>query len=407
MARIVMKFGGTSVSNTDRIKNVARLVKAEVDLGNEVAVVVSAMSGTTDQLAAWSNAVAQLQRSEEYDIVVSSGEQITVGLLALALQNLGLKARSWLAWQIPIYTDCVHGNARIISIDSSIILKEIVQGQIAVVAGFQGIGPNKRITTLGRGGSDTSAVALAASLQADRCDIYTDVEGVYTTDPHLIAKARKIDFIAYEEMLELASHGAKVLHSRAVIMAALYALPVQVLSSLDKKPGTLIVKEGGLVEKQVVTSIAYSTNEAKVTLIGLTDCPGVAAAIFESLAKAAINVDMIVQNVSQNGDFTDLTFTVNSSNLNLACKMLNVLKKDLGYVDIISNAMVCKISVVGVGMRSQPGVAKIMFHTLAKCGINIQLITTSEIRISVLISSKYLDLALQALHTAYGLDTDG
>ncbi|AFX98336.1 aspartate kinase domain protein [Candidatus Endolissoclinum faulkneri L2] len=407
MARIVMKFGGTSVSNTDRIKNVACLVKAEVDLGNEVAVVVSAMSGTTDQLVVWTNAVAQMKgSSREYDVVVASGEQITVGLLALALQNLGVKAKSWLAWQIPFYTDCVHGNARIVRIDTSIIRKDFGEGKVAVVAGFQGIAPNKSITTLGRGGSDTSAVALAVSLEADRCDIYTDVEGVYTTDPHFITKARKIDFVAHEEMLELASQGAKVLHTRAVAVAALHGLPIQVLSSLDKKPGTSIVEEGELVEKQVVTAIAYSTDEAKVTLIGLTDCPGVVGTIFEALADADINVDMIVQSVSQSGNFVDLTFTVSSSNINLVCNVLNVLKKDLGYIDIVYNTMVCKISVVGVGMRSEPGVAKIMFRTLAECGINIQLISTSEIRISVLISSGYLKLALQALHTAYGLDAN-
>ncbi len=407
MARIVMKFGGTSVGNTDRIKNVARRVKAEVDAGNEVAVVVSAMSGTTNQLVAWTNEIARLHDAREYDVVVASGEQVTVGLLALALQDLGVNARSWLGWQIPFRTDGIHGKARIGEIDTTVMRERFAQGQVAVVAGFQGIGPDNRITTLGRGGSDTSAVALAAALDADRCDIYTDVDGVYTTDPRITAKARKIDRITYEEMLELASQGAKVLQTRSVAMAMQHGVRVQVLSSFEDKPGTMVVDEGEIVEQQVVTGIAYSPDEAKVTLVGVPDRPGVAGAIFGSLADSAVNVDMIVQNVSQDGKSTDLTFTVGSTDLDRAHQVLDGLKGELGYSEIVSDAGVCKISVVGVGMRSQPGVAKTMFQTLAAKGINIQVISTSEIKVSVLIASDYTELAVRALHTAYGLDADG
>lgn len=407
MARIVMKFGGTSVGNTDRIKNVARRVKTEVEAGNEVAVVVSAMSGTTNQLIAWTNEIARLHDAREYDVVVASGEQVTVGLLALALQDLGVNARSWLGWQIPFRTDGIHGKARIGEIDTTVMRERLAQGQVAVVAGFQGIGPDNRITTLGRGGSDTSAVAMAAALDADRCDIYTDVDGVYTTDPRITAKARKIDRITYEEMLELASQGAKVLQTRSVAMAMQHGVRVQVLSSFEDKPGTLVVDEGEIVEQQVVTGIAYSPDEAKVTLVGVPDRPGVAGAIFGSLADSAVNVDMIVQNVSQDGNATDLTFTVGSSDLDRAHQVLDGLKAELGYNDIVSDPGVCKISVVGVGMRSQPGVAKTMFQTLAEKGINIQVISTSEIKVSVLISADYTELAVRALHTAYGLDADG
>ena len=406
MARIVMKFGGTSVGDVERIKNVAQRVKREVDAGNEVAVVVSAMSGTTNQLVGWTSAIARLHDAREYDVVVASGEQVTVGLLALALQDIGVNARSWLGWQIPFRTDGIHGKARIDRIETDELERRFAQGQVAVVAGFQGIGPDARITTRGRGGSDTSAVALAAALRADRCDIYTDVDGVYTTDPRIVAKARKIDRITYEEMLELASQGAKVLQTRSVAMAMQHGVRVQVLSSFVDVPGTLVVDEDEIVEQQVVTGIAYSPDEAKITLVGVPDRPGVAGAIFGSLADAAINVDMIVQNVSQDGKTTDLTFTVGQADLDRASQVLQKLRSELSYAELVADPGVCKISVVGVGMRSQPGIAKTMFQTLAEKGINIQVISTSEIKVSVLIGADYTELAVRALHTAFGLDAE-
>ncbi|GHD55629.1 aspartokinase [Thalassobaculum fulvum] len=406
MARIVMKFGGTSVGDVERIKRVAQRVKREVDAGHEVAVVVSAMAGTTNQLVKWCGEVSRLYDAREYDVVVASGEQVTVGLLAMALQDIGVNARSWLGWQIPFGTDGIHGKARIAEIDTTEMVKRFSQGQVAVVAGFQGIGPDARITTLGRGGSDTSAVALAAALRADRCDIYTDVDGVYTTNPRIVSKARKIERITYEEMLELASQGAKVLETRSVAMAMQHGVRVQVLSSFVDMPGTLVVDEDEIVEQQVVTGIAYSPDEAKITLVGVPDRPGVAGAIFGSLSDSAVNVDMIVQNVSQDGKTTDLTFTVSHADLDRATHVLEKLKGELAYGEIVSDPNVCKISVVGVGMRSQPGVAKTMFQTLAEKGINIQVISTSEIKVSVLIGSDYTELAVRALHTAYGLDAD-
>jgi aspartate kinase len=377
MARIVMKFGGTSVADIDRIRNVARRVKREVDAGHEVAVVVSAMSGVTNQLVAWVNQVAPLYDAREYDAVVATGEQVTSGLTALALQELGVDARSWQGWQLPLVSDDAHGKARILSIDTAEVLRRFAEGrQVAVVAGFQGIGPDGRVTTLGRGGSDTSAVALAAAMQADRCDIYTDVDGVYTCDPRIVARARKLDKITYEEMLEMASLGAKVLQTRSVELAMNHRVRVQVLSSFEDKPGTLVVDEDEIVEKQVVSGIAYSRDEAKVTLTKVADKPGIAAAIFGPLAEASVNVDMIVQSSSEDGQTTEL----------------------------IADPNVVKISVIGVGMRSYAGVALTMFQTLAEKGINIQVISTSEIKISVLIDEQYLELALRALHTAYGLD---
>jgi aspartate kinase len=404
MARIVMKFGGTSVGDIDRIKNVALRVQREVEAGNEVAVVVSAMSGTTNQLIAWTREMSTLHDAREYDTVVATGEQVTVGLLAMALQNLGIDARSWLGWQIPFRTDGIHGKARIEKIETDLMIERFAQGQVAVVAGFQGIGPDNRITTLGRGGSDTSAVALAAALNADRCDIYTDVDGVYTTDPRIVSRARKIDRITYEEMLELASQGAKVLQTRSVAMAMQFGVRVQVLSSFEDKPGTMVVDEDEIVEQQVVTGIAYSPDEAKVTLVNVPDRPGIAAAIFGSLADAAINVDMIVQNVGQDAKATDMTFTVGTADVERTAKVLDGLKEELAHAEIVTDSNVCKVSVVGVGMRSQPGVAKTMFSTLADKGINIQVISTSEIKVSVLIGSEYTELAVRALHTAFGLD---
>lgn len=407
MARIVQKFGGTSVADIERIKNVAQHVKREVDAGNEVAVVVSAMAGTTNQLIDWTREISRMHDAREYDVVVASGEQVTAGLTALALQDIGINARSWLGWQIPFGTDGMHSNARIGEIDTSEIIRRFSEeAQVAVVPGFQGVGPDNRITTLGRGGSDTSAVALAAALNADRCDIYTDVDGVYTTDPRIVSGARKIDRITYEEMLELASQGAKVLQTRSVVMAMQYGVRLQVLSSFVDKPGTLVVDEDEIVEEQVVSGIAYSPEEAKITLLGVLDKPGIAASIFGSLADAAINVDMIVQNVSEDGDKTDMTFTVGKADLDRTVQVLEGLKADLGYNRIMADANVCKVSVVGVGMRSQPGVAKTMFAALSDKGINIQVISTSEIKVSVLIASDYTELAVRSLHSAFGLDAE-
>jgi len=405
MARIVMKFGGTSVADVPRIRAVAERVKREVDGGHEVAVVVSAMAGATNQLVAWTNETARLHDAREYDTVVASGEQVAAGLLAIALQEIGINARSWLGWQIPIHTDGVHTKARIEHIDCAEIIRRFGQQQVAVVAGFQGVGPDGRVTTLGRGGSDTSAVALAAALKADRCDIFTDVDGVYTTDPRIVAKARKLDKITYEEMLEMASQGAKVLQARSVEMAMKHRVRLQVLSSFEHKPGTLVTDEDEILEKEMVSGIAYSRDEAKITLVRVQDRPGVAAAIFGPLAQAAVNVDMIVQNVAAGAEqTTDLTFTVGRADLTRAVKLLEDQRQQLGYADLTFDATVVKVSVIGVGMRSHAGVALCMFKALADKGINIQVISTSEIKVSVLIAEEYTELALRALHTAYGLD---
>lgn len=406
MARIVQKFGGTSVAGIDRIKNVARRIKREADAGNQVVVVVSAMAGVTNQLVAWTAEVARLGDSREYDSVVATGEQVTAGLLALTLQDMGLSARSWLGWQVPIRTDAVHGRARILDIPVDDLTARLEAGEIAVLAGFQGIGPDGRITTLGRGGSDTSAVALAAALGAERCDIFTDVDGVYTSDPRIVAKARKLDRITYEEMLEFASQGAKVLQTRSVEMAMNHGVRIQVLSSFEDVPGTLVVDEDEILEKQVVSGIAYSRDEAKVVLRKVPDRPGVAAAIFGPLAEHAINVDMIVQNISDDGKTTDLTFTVTKADLARTVAALEAQKKILGFVALKPDPNVVKISVIGVGMRSHAGVAQKMFSTLAEKGINIQVISTSEIKVSVLVAEEYAELAVRALHTAYGLDSE-
>jgi aspartate kinase len=403
MARIVMKFGGTSVADLDRIRNVAQRVKAEIDRGNEVAVVVSAMSGTTNQLVEWCQNLSPLFDAREYDAVVATGEQVTAGLTAIALQDLGLDARSWMGWQIAVETDGQHGKARINSIEADELVERMQGGQIPVVAGFQGIGPDNRVTTLGRGGSDTSAVALAAALKADRCDIYTDVDGVYTTDPRIVPTARKLAKITYEEMLELASVGAKVLQTRSVELAMKEHVRVQVLSSFTDAPGTMVVDEDEVVEQEIVAGIAYSRDEAKVTVRRVPDRPGIAAAIFVPLAEAHINVDMIVQNVSADGT-TDMTFTVGKTDLPRATAVLEEARQDIGYAEISSDPNVAKISVVGVGMRSHAGVAGTMFRTLAARGINIQVISTSVIKVSVLVASEYTELAVRALHTAYELD---
>ncbi|MBM3732358.1 MAG: aspartate kinase [Acidimicrobiia bacterium] len=415
MARIVMKFGGTSVADLERIRAVAARVKRERDAGHEVAVVVSAMSGVTNQLVTWVNELrgrvahdpgAALAADREYDVVVATGEQVTTGLTALALQALGLKSRSWLSWQIPIMSDEAHGKARIDSIAAEDLLAAMAAGEVPIVPGFQGVTRNGRVTTLGRGGSDTSAVALAAALKADRCDIYTDVDGVYTTDPRIVAKARKLDKITYEEMLEMASVGAKVLQTRSVELAMKQGVRLQVLSSFSDAPGTLVVDEDEIVEKALVSGVAYSRDEAKITLAAVADRPGVAAAVFGPLADANVNVDVIVQNVSADGKTTDLTFTVTKADLDRAVAILEARKKDLGYAGLIQDKNVVKVSVIGVGMRSHAGVALGMFRALAEKGINIQAITTSEIKISVLIAEEYTELAVRALHSAYGLDAD-
>jgi len=407
MASIVQKFGGTSLADVDRIKHVARRVKSEVESGNEVAVVVSAMAGVTNQLVGWTRETSKVHDAREYDVVVSSGEQVTAGLLALALQDAGIDARSWLGWQIPLRTDGVHGKARIEAIDITEIRRRMAGGQVAVVAGFQGIGPRGRITTLGRGGSDTSAVALAAALGAERCDIFTDVDGVYTSDPRIVAKARKLARITYEEMLEMASQGAKVLETRSVELAMVHRVRVHVRSSFANTPGTLLVDEDEIVEQQIVSGIAYSRDEAKITVQKVADRPGVAAAIFGPLADNAINVDMIVQSASDDGRTADLTFTVARAELDRAVAVLEESRPVLGFAALKPDPNVVKISVIGVGMRSHAGVAKRMFQTLADKGINIQVISTSEIKVSVLIAADYTELALRALHTAYGLDTEG
>jgi len=403
MSRIVMKFGGTSVADLDRIRNVARRVKREVEAGHEVAVVVSAMAGTTNQLVKWCQELSPLHDAREYDTVVATGEQVTIGLLAIALQAEGVNARSWQGWQIPIRTDGAHGKARVEAIEGETLIARMRTGQVPVVAGFQGIGPDSRITTLGRGGSDLSAVALAAAVKADRCDIYTDVDGIYTTDPRIVPRARKLERISYEEMLELASVGAKVLQTRSVELAMKQHVRVQVLSSFEDKPGSLVVDEDEIVEQPVVSGIAYSRDDAKVTLRRVPDRPGVAASVFGALAKANVNVDMIVQNIGADG-LTDMTFTVGKADLARAQDVLEKARAGLGFEAMLADPEVAKISVVGIGMRSHAGVANTMFRALAEKGINIQVISTSEIKVSVLVGAEYTELAVRALHTAYGLD---
>ena len=403
MPRIVMKFGGTSVADLDRIRNVAQRVKREVDAGNQVAVVVSAMSGVTNQLVKYCTDLSPLHDPREYDTVVATGEQVTSGLLAIELQRLGYEARSWQGWQIPIQTNDAFGKARIDGIDGSALIAALDAGQVAVVAGFQGIAPGGRIATLGRGGSDTSAVALAAALKAERCDIYTDVDGIYTTDPRIVPKARKLQKISYEEMLELASVGAKVLQTRSVELAMNERVRVQVLSSFQDIPGTMVVDEDEIVEKQNVSGIAYSRDDAKITVRRVKDRPGIAATIFGALAEANVNVDMIVQNLGADGT-TDMTFTVGKADLPRAHAALGAIQAEIGYTDLLEDPNVAKISVVGVGMRSHAGIANTMFRALADKAINIQVISTSEIKVSVLIAAEYTELAVRALHTAYGLD---
>jgi aspartate kinase len=404
MARIVMKFGGTSMAGIERIRNVAQRVKREVDAGNEVAVVVSAMAGETDRLVGFCREAAALHDTAEYDVVVASGEQVTSGLLAITLQAIGVAARSWLGWQLPIRTSDAHSTARIGDIDTTAVLADMATGRVAVVPGFQGVADDGRVTTLGRGGSDTSAVAVAAALKADRCDIYTDVDGVYTTDPRIVPKAKKLQSVTFEEMLELASVGAKVLQTRSVELAMKEKVKVQVLSSFTDAPGTFVVDEEEGVEQELITGIAYNRNEAQVTVTGVPDTPGVVAHIFEPLSAANINVDMIVQNVARESGRTDVTFTVPRTELARAMDELTKAKDAIGYGALEAVDNVCKVSVVGVGMKSHAGVALTMFKALGDRGINIKAITTSEIKISVLIAEEYTELAVRVLHTAYGLD---
>jgi aspartate kinase len=420
MSFLVMKFGGTSVANVERIRNVARHVKREVDADNKVAVVVSAMAGVTNQLVAWVREASPLHDAREYDAIVATGEQVTAGLLAIALQSMGITARSWQGWQIPIITDNAHGVARIKDVPGDKIRARLEQGEVAVITGFQGIEPERnRISTLGRGGSDTSAVALAVAVGADLCDIYTDVDGVYTTDPRIVPRARRLPKVSYEEMLEMASLGSKVLQTRSVELAMVHRMRVRVLSSFVAPDqmvaargetwdgtGTIICSEDEIVEQRVVSGIAYAKDEAKVSLLRLEDKPGVAARIFGPLAEANVNVDMIVQNTSSDGKHTDMTFTVQESDLERTLEVLKGAKKEIGYFEVRSSCDVAKVSVVGVGMRSHAGVAAQMFKALAQKGINILAITTSEIKISVLIDTAYAELAVRTLHALYGLDKD-
>jgi aspartate kinase len=415
MSRLVMKFGGTSVADVEHIRNVARHVKREVDAGHEVAVVVSAMAGTTDRLVSWCREAAPLHDAREYDAVVSSGEQVTAGLLAIVLEGMGVNARSWQGWQLPILTSNAHGGARILEVNGHELVKRFKERrEVAVIAGFQGVHKETgRLTTLGRGGSDTSAVAIAAAIVADRCDIYTDVDGVYTSDPRIAPRARRLDRIAYEEMLELASLGAKVMQVRSVELGMMHNVRIFVRSSFERPehidphatpPGTLICGEEEIVEQQVVTGIAFSKDEAQISIRRVQDKPGVAAAIFGPLAEANINVDMIVQNVSGDGATTDVTFTVPAADYQRATDVLVKTKAQVGYQRLDGANDVAKISVIGIGMRSHAGVAAKAFKALAEKGINIRAITTSEIKFSLLIDANYTELAVRTLHSLYELD---
>ena len=409
MPVLVMKFGGTSVATLDRIKRAAKRVALEVAKGYDVIVIVSAMSGKTNELVGWVNETSPLYDAREYDAVVSSGENVTAGLMALTLQEMDIPARSWQGWQVPLITSSAHAAARIEEIPNDNINAKFAEGmKVAVVAGFQGISKEGRITTLGRGGSDTTAVAFAAAFDAERCDIYTDVDGVYTTDPRISEKARKLDKISFEEMLELASLGAKVLQTRSVELAMRYKVKLRVLSSFEEPSDTadtLVCAEEEIMESNVVSGIAYSRDEAKMTLVSVEDRPGIAAAIFGPLSDAGINVDMIIQNIGEDG-LTDMTFSCQTDQVLRAQKALNATKDSgaLKYDELIADTNVAKISAVGIGMRSQSGVAAKMFKTLSDEGINIKVIATSEIKISVLIDRKYMELAVQALHDAFELE---
>lgn len=401
---VVLKFGGTSVADVPQIKKISYKIKSEVDQGNKVIVVVSAMSGVTNNLVELVKSTSELASYSEYDVVLSTGEQVTSALLTIALNDLSIKGRSWLGWQVPIMTDNTHSKAVINEIKTSNILNSFKKNDVAIISGFQGLSSENRITTLGRGGSDTTAVAIAAAFNAERCDIYTDVDGVYTTDPRIVKSAKKLDYITYEEMLELASQGAKVLQTRSVALGMKYGVNLRVLSSFEDKPGTFIMKERDKMEKSEISGIAHSLNEAKITLSGVPDKPGQAAQIFSSLAEHSINVDMIVQSSSINEGSTDITFTIPETDLILAEKTIRKIQEKIGFKNFISETKVVKISVVGNAMRTQSGIAKTMFETLANNQINIHVISTSEIKISVLISSDYYELAMRSLHSAFGLD---
>ena len=405
MGLVVQKFGGTSVGDTDRIKNVAQKVKKEIDAGNQVVVVVSAMAGVTNQLVKYCQEISPDYSLEEYDVVVSTGEQVTIGLLAMALQAIGVPAQSWTGWQVPVLTDAAASKARINQIDADGLNACLARGMVPVVAGFQGINEHGRVTTLGRGGSDTSAVALAAVLKADRCDIYTDVDGVYTTDPRFVKNARKLDRVTYEEMLEMASLGAKVLQTRSVELAMKYRVNLRVVSSFEQNPvGTTICDERDIVEKEIISGITCSRDEAKITLVGVQDKPGVSAAVFDAMAQANICIDMIVQSDSPDGTHTDMTFTLPESEIGRALSVLEKNKADIGYRNAIADSDCAKISLIGVGMRTHTGIAQKMFAALSAKGINVQTISTSEIKISVLIAAEYAELAVRALHNAFHLE---
>lgn len=404
MKIVVLKFGGTSVADVPQIKKIALKIKLEVELGYKVITVVSAMSGVTNNLINLVKNTSDIPPYSEYDTVLSTGEQVTSALLAIALNKLKIKARSWLGWQIPIVTDNTYGKSAIEEIKTENILNDLEINQVAIVSGFQGVSNDNRITTLGRGGSDTTAVAMAASFLADRCDIYTDVDGVYTTDPRIVKSAKKLEIITYEEMLELASQGAKVLQTRSVALAMKYGVKLRVLSSFENLPGTSIIKEENNMEKSEISGIAHSLNEAKITLSGVPDQPGQAADIFGTLAQHSINVDMIVQSSSINQEVTDITFTIPETDLLIAEKAIKQLQKKISFNKFTSDTNVVKISVVGNAMRTQSGMAKTMFETLARNQINIHVISTSEIKISVLISADYYELAMRSLHSAFGLD---
>ncbi|MBF0446790.1 MAG: aspartate kinase [Magnetococcales bacterium] len=405
MSLIVQKFGGTSVGSTKRIRNVAAQAIAEFKAGNQVVVAVSAMSGETNRLVGLVEGISGSYSKREYDVVVSAGEQVSIGLLAIAIESLGYKARSYLGWQVRFLTDSVFSKARIQEVEAFRIKRDLDAGYIVIVAGFQGIDSDGNITTLGRGGSDTSAVALAASLKADRCDIYTDVDGVYTTDPRIVPQARKLDKISYDEMLEMASLGAKVLQTRSVELAKKYSVPLRVLSSMEAGEGTMLTGEDETMENVMVSAVAFNRDEAKITLLGLPDHPGIAATIFGALSDANIVVDMIIQNISQSAE-TDLTFTVPKGDFDQAIQVLEATAKEIGVKDILGNRDIAKVSAIGVGMRSHSGVAQKMFKALASEGINIQMISTSEIKVSVIIDEKYTELAVRALHQAFELDKD-
>ena len=404
MSIIVMKFGGTSVADIDCIKNVAQKVVNQYKKNKKIVVVVSAMSGATDNLVNLTNQISEKRNLEEYDVVVSSGEQVTAGLLAMAISDLSVKSRSLMGWQIPIITDDMHYKAIIENISNTNIFTLLNNGEIVVIPGFQGVTSENRISTLGRGGSDTSAVAIAASIKAERCDIYTDVDGVYTADPRMVPKAKKLKKISYEEMLEMASQGAKVLQTRSVALAMKNKLKINVLSSFEDKEGTFVVDEEEIMEKNIVSGIAFSLDEAKLTVVGLPDKPGQASKLFSSLGERAINVDMIVQSSSADRNATDLSFTVPKSELNESLKVMNSIQKEIGFETITTDSDVAKIAVIGIGMKSQSGVAQKMFDTLAEKSINLKVISTSEIKISVLIDAAYMELAARSLHTAFDLD---